>query len=217
MMRIVVLASGRGSNAANIFALAQQYPHLIHVEALICNKPQAGVLAHADSFGVPSFVIPVPKGTDSTERRRKHEERIHECLATLSFSYICLAGYMRVFTPEFVAQYPHSVWPVSTIINIHPSLLPSFPGTHGYDDAFSYGVQISGVTTHFVDAGVDTGTIIHQRSFPRLFGDNLASFSERGLAEEYICYRQTLYALATEQVYVSFDPFHICVSHSELV
>ena len=122
---------------------------------------------------------------------------------------------MRVFTPEFVSRYRHEKWPVSKIINIHPALLPSFPGTKGYEDAFTYGVRFSGVTTHFVDEGVDTGTIIHQRMIKRKTHDTLAEFSARGLQQEYLCYRETLYGLATNHVSISFDPFHIFLNTAE--
>jgi len=209
MIRLVVFASGRGSNAANIFALAQAHPNLLQVEALITNKSQAGVLEHAKQYNIPSIVIPLPKIKDRKERRATHEDLIHAQLNTRTFDYICLAGYMRVFTPTFVARYAHPSWPVSKIINIHPALLPSFPGTQGYLDAFRYGVRHSGVTTHFVDEGVDTGPIIHQRIFPRYPHDVYEEFCQRGLHEEYICYRETLLALAQEQFSVQHDPFQI--------
>jgi phosphoribosylglycinamide formyltransferase-1 len=215
MMSVVVFASGRGSNAENIFALAKEHPTLIKVEALVCNRSKAGVIEHAQRYGIPYAIIPVPKLKDRTQRRIVHEQQIHEYLSGHSFSYICLAGYMRVFTPSFVSQYRHSTWPVSQIINIHPALLPSFPGTAGYKDAFSYGVHFSGVTTHFVDEGVDTGPIIHQRIIKRNSTDTLEDFSTRGLQQEYQCYRETLYALATNQVAISHDPFHIFLNTVE--
>jgi len=212
MMRIVVFASGRGSNARNIFGLSRTHPDLISVEALITNKPKAGVIAHAKDCNIPTFVIPLPKIKNRKERRIKHEELIHKRLQSIPFDYICLAGYMRVFTADFVSKYTHNEWPVSKIINIHPALLPSFPGTQGYADAYAYGVRHSGVTTHFVDDGVDTGAIIHQRIFPRNPRDSYEDFSTRGLQEEYICYRETLLALAKNEITVQSNPFHIFLS-----
>ena len=209
MLRVVVFASGRGSNARNIFALAQQYPDKISVVALVSNRKKAGVLEYAKEFDVPSFVVPVRLAVPKKERRQRHEEEIAAVLDGLSFDYICLAGYMRVFTEQFVARYPHPTWPVSKIINIHPSLLPSFPGTNGYEDAFRYGVKYSGVTLHFVDAGVDTGAIIHQRIVARKSSDSFALFQNRGLQEEYQAYKEMLLALAEGRYTVQHSPFSL--------
>ena len=122
---------------------------------------------------------------------------------------------MRVFTANFIDQYKHATWPVSRIINIHPSLLPSFPGTNAYREAFSYGVRFSGVTTHFVDEGVDSGVILNQRIFERKKQDTLDQFQNRGLQEEYLCYRETLLALATGRVSYSKNPFQIFINPVE--
>ena len=199
-MNVVVFASGTGTNARNIFELAQKYPEHICVQALICNKAQAGVLHVAKSFDIPTHIVVVEKQETPQKTRQKHEQRISAILDTLHFDYICLAGYMRIFSAEFVQRYPHPEWPVSKIINIHPSLLPSFKGNSGYNDAFEYGVKISGVTTHFVNEEVDGGIILHQRIFERREDDTLQTFMDRGLEQEYICYRQTLLALAKQMV-----------------
>ena len=201
-MNLIVFASGTGSNAKNIFELAQKYPNMLSVQALICNKPEAGVLDIAKFFGIPSHVVVVEKQRTPQDTRQQHEQKIIAILDTFQFDYICLAGYMRIFSAEFIQKYPHPIWPVSKIINIHPSLLPSFKGMLGYKNAFDYGVKISGVTTHFVNAEVDGGTILHQRIFERHPDDTLQTFVNRGMEQEYICYRQTLLALAqqTEQI-----------------
>ena len=209
MLRVVVFASGRGSNARNIFALAQKHPDKISVVALVSNRKKAGVLEYAKEFDIPSFVVPVRLAVPKKERRQRHEEEIAAVLDGLSFDYICLAGYMRVFTQQFVARYSHPTWPVSKIINIHPSLLPSFPGTSGYEDAFRYGVKYSGVTLHFVDAGVDTGAIIHQRIVARQSSDSFTQFQNRGLQEEYQAYKEMLLALAEERYVVQHSPFSL--------
>ena len=215
-MKVVVFASGTGTNARNIFALAQKYPDLIEVCALISNKRDAGVLSIAKEFGIESYVVPLERKESKVATRIHHEERICEILDGLQFDYICLAGYMRIFTKDFVQKFPHPEWPVSKIINIHPALLPSFKGHSGYEDAFAYGVKISGVTTHFVNEEVDGGSIIHQRSFERYYDDTIQTFKKRGLEEEYVCYRQTLLALATENIHISStEPFRLHVSPSE--
>ena len=215
-MKVVVFASGTGSNARNIFALAQKHPELIEVCALISNKSDAGALAIAKEFEIESYVVPLERKESKLLTRVHHEERICEILDEIDFDYICLAGYMRIFTKDFVQKYPHPEWPVSKIINIHPALLPSFKGHSGYEDAFDYGVKISGVTTHFVNEEVDGGSIIHQRSFERYHDDTLQKFKKRGLEEEYVCYRQTLLALATKDIHISSTvPFRLHVSLSE--
>ena len=215
-MKVVVFASGTGTNARNIFALAQKYPELIEVCALISNKRDAGVLSIAKEFEIESHVVPLERKDSKLATRIHHEGKICEILDGLEFDYICLAGYMRIFTKDFVQRFPHPEWPVSKIINIHPALLPSFKGHSGYEDAFAYGVKISGVTTHFVNEEVDGGSIIHQRSFERYYDDTLQTFKKRGLEEEYVCYRQTLLSLATENIHISStEPFRLHVSPSE--
>ena len=209
MLRIVVFASGRGSNARNLFSLAQSHPDKVSIVALVSNRKKAGVLDYAKEFNIPSYVVPVRLSVPKRERRQRHEQEIAAVLDGLSFDYICLAGYMRVFTSQFVERYAHPVWPVSKIINIHPSLLPSFPGTRGYEDAFRYGVKYSGVTLHFVDSGVDTGTIIHQRIVERKSQDTLEQFQDRGLREEHQAYREMLIALCDERYAVQHSPFSL--------
>ena len=212
MLRVVVFASGRGSNARNIFALAQQHPDKISVVALVSNRKKAGVLEYAQEFDIPSFVVPVRLAVPKKERRQQHEEEIAAVLDGLSFDYICLAGYMRVFTSQFVERYPHPTWPVSKIINIHPALLPAFKGANGYEDAYNYGVTVAGITVHFVSPEVDSGPIIHQRYFKRKAADSLADFKARGLVEEHLGYRRTILALSTDSIIVKQDPFHLFLS-----
>ena len=214
-MNIVVFASGTGTNAKNIFELAKEHPELLSVKALICNRKQAGVLDVAQEYCIPAFVCPVVRTGDRLQTRLAHEQRIAETLDRIDFDYICLAGYMRIFTGSFITRYPHPVWPVSKIINIHPALLPAFKGASGYDDAYKYGVKISGVTTHFVNEEVDAGLILHQRSFPRKTGDSLDVFKKRGLTQEYICYQETLLALAQETYQLQESPFQLELNISE--
>lgn len=212
MLNIVVFASGRGSNAKAIFELCEENPELISICALITNNANAGVIEHAEHFGIPTHVVPVIRRSTRKETRANHEHRITAVLESLNFNYICLAGYMRILTEEFINAYPHPNWPCSSIINIHPALLPSFKGTHGYEDAFDHGVRVAGVTTHFVSAEVDSGPIINQRYFKRYAADTLTDFKTRGLSEEHRCYRQTLMALATDTLIVNHQPFQLFMS-----
>ena len=103
-MKIVVFASGTGTNARNIFELAQKHPALIQICALICNKKEAGVLAIAEHFGVPTHVIPLERQENQMATRRHHEQKICAVLDKIDFDYICLAGYMRILTKDFVQK-----------------------------------------------------------------------------------------------------------------
>ncbi len=208
-MRTVVFASGRGSNARALFEAARLNSTSIQIEALICNRSEAGVLSIAEEFGIPCFVIPVVRKNTRAETRLHHEEQIHSVLESLNPSLICLAGYMRIMTSDFIRRYPHSEFPVSKIVNIHPSLLPSFKGSRGYEDAFNYNVKISGITVHFVSSEVDGGTIIHQRTFPRKLSDDLSTFKARGLELEHQMYPEVLLALAQQKYSIQQDPFSI--------
>lgn len=208
-MRIVIFASGRGSNARAIIEAASVQDVDIEVMAVISNRVDALVLQVAEHFGVPSHVVTVNRQSTARETRLEHESRIHKVLSQYTWDFIVLAGYMRIFTPDFVAKYPHSDWPVSRIVNIHPSLLPSFKGASAYDDAFEYGVKVSGITVHFVNAGVDEGTIIAQESFTRLPTDDLATFTARGLAVEHRLYPSVLGQLSRGAFEIQHDPFAI--------
>ena len=212
MLRLVVFASGRGSNAKAIFELAEENPELIKIEALITNKPNAGVLEHAAHFDIPTHVVPVSRQATREATRLHHEAQIHAILGEYAWDYICLAGYMRILTEDFVLRYPHPSWPCSKIINIHPALLPAFKGANGYEDAYNYGVTVAGITVHFVSPEVDSGPIIHQRYFKRKAADSLADFKARGLVEEHLGYRRTILALSTDSVIVKQDPFHLFLS-----
>ena len=128
-MRVVLFASGRGSNARTIMELASQQPTNLEVVALITNKataPVVGKWQNAMGSQVTSFPFADKKQVGLI--RLEHESRIHEVLKEYEWEYICLAGYMRIFTPDFVEAIPHPDFPVSRIINIHPSMLPAFTG-----------------------------------------------------------------------------------------
>ena len=213
-MSVVVFASGRGSNAHAIFKTALENPALLTVVAVICNNLTAGVVNISASYGIPCHVVPIRRQSTLESTRLEHEARIHAVLELYSWSYICLAGYMRILTSDFVNRYPHPTHPVSRILNIHPSLLPAFKGHNGYEDAFQYGVEVSGVTIHFVSAEVDSGVILAQRSFVRLFDDGLAEFCARGLAIEHSLYSEVLLALASRSNNLDESPFGMRILQS---
>ncbi|MFH2013619.1 MAG: phosphoribosylglycinamide formyltransferase [Patescibacteria group bacterium] len=170
MKKIAVLISGSGTNLQSIIDKQSNYV----VSVVVSNKEDAYGLERAKKAGIPAFAIS-HKGLE----REEHEKKIIEVLDKYDIDLVVLAGYMRILSEYFVDNYK------GRLINIHPALLPSFPGTDGYGDSFEYGVKVSGCTIHFVDAGVDTGPIIIQRVNEIKEDDTLESFKERGLKIEH--------------------------------
>ncbi len=132
-------------------------------------------------MGLPHAVF-VSKG----RKREEHDADVIACLKAHGVDLVCLAGYMRLLSPEFVAAFPHR------ILNIHPSLLPAFPGLDAQEQAFDYGVKVAGCTVHFVDEELDHGAIVVQRAIPVLETDDAHSLAERILAEEHIAYTEAI-------------------------
>jgi phosphoribosylglycinamide formyltransferase-1 len=183
MKRLAVLLSGRGSNFEAIAeaVAAGEIPEA-EIVAVISDVPGAAGLERARQRGLPAH------GVDRRRfaSRREHEAAILRILETARPDVICLAGYMRVLSPEFVAKFPRR------ILNIHPALLPKFPGLHAQRRALEAGETVSGCTVHFVDEGTDTGPAILQRTVPILPGDTEESLSERILAEEHEAYPEAI-------------------------
>ena len=186
------MASGSGSNAENIVRFAQQNPDKIKIPLIICDQPGAGVIERAKKLNVPCIVIPGTK-----ETRKEQEKKILETLAEHKVDWVFLAGYMRLISAEFLARFADATLGVNRIVNIHPSLLPAFPGIDSYRRAYDANVPVSGVTLHFVDNGVDTGPVIEQRKFTRLNNETFESFRDRGLALEYDVYTSFLKRLTS--------------------
>ncbi len=182
MKRIGILLSGRGSNFEAIaHNIARGNVRDAMVAAVISNKPEAAGLDTARKFGISAIAIP-SKG----KSRDEHDREVVTALQQHKVDLVCLAGYMRLLSPWFVQQFPQR------ILNIHPSLLPSFPGLEAQQQAFAYGVQISGCTVHFVDEELDHGAIIVQKTVPVLPTDDEASLSARILEQEHIAYSEAL-------------------------
>ncbi len=179
--RLAVLASGRGSN---LEALLKAFPPddpLGRVVLVLSDQPQAPALQKAVQAGVEAVYVPWPKGG-----RAQFEETTLQLLRAHRIDLVLLAGFMRLLSPSFVAAWP------GRILNIHPSLLPQFPGLHAQRQALEAGVRETGCTVHFVDEGVDTGPIILQRRVPVLPGDTEESLSARILAEEHQAYPEAV-------------------------
>jgi phosphoribosylglycinamide formyltransferase-1 len=184
------MCSGRGTNLRAIL----QAISLNELDASACivitNDPFAKALSVAKEFGVRAVCIP-----SAGSSRGDHEEKILQVLETEKLDFLVLAGYMRILSEDFLSHF-RDARGFYKVVNIHPSLLPAFPGKNAYEDAFNYGVKVSGITIHLVDEKVDHGFILAQEAFPRLEDDTLATFKARGLAIEHKLFPQVLETLA---------------------
>jgi phosphoribosylglycinamide formyltransferase-1 len=181
-LAIGVLVSGSGSNLQSIIDHIAAGKLSAHIEVVISNNPDAFGVERARKHRIPCCVV------DHREFKTREEfdcEMIR-ILRDKKVELVVLAGFMRILTRRFLEAFP------LRIMNIHPALLPSFPGTHGQRQAFEFGVKISGCTVHFVDDGVDTGPIIVQAAVPVLDGDTEESLAARILKEEHRIYPQAI-------------------------
>ena len=168
-----------------------------HVTSLVISDVEsAGGLKHASESSVNHLSIPLPSGLKGTERRLEHERRINEALVSYDIEMVVLSGYMRILTPSFVSRWK------GRLVNIHPSLLPAFPGAHAQRDAIDSGAKKTGCTVHFVDEGVDTGAIIQQREVPILPGDTVETLTERIKHEEHKLYPNVLDDISSGRISV---------------
>jgi phosphoribosylglycinamide formyltransferase-1 len=182
MHSLGILLSGRGSNFIAIADSidAGRLPDA-RISVVISNKTDAPGIATARERGLTALVIP-SKGRP----REEHDREVVAALQQHNVDLICLAGYMRLLSPWFVQQFPHR------ILNIHPSLLPAFPGLEAQEQAFAYGVKVSGCTVHFVDEELDHGAIIVQRTTPVLDSDDEHALAERILEQEHLAYTEAI-------------------------
>lgn len=197
-LKIALLASGNGSNVQAIIDSVQNGSLDAEVKCIIANVENAGVLARGEQAGLPTYCVP-----NSGLSREAHEAELLKVLNPLEADYIVLAGYMRLMTPLFLNAYKGKGH--YRIVNIHPSLLPAFPGASAYEDAYEYGVKQAGVTIHFVDEGLDQGPILLQEAFARYDDDTLETFKSRGLAVEHRLYPQALQLLAENRVLFRYN------------
>jgi len=183
-VRIGVLASGRGSNFQSIAEAVRKGEIDAEIAVLVCNVPGAGAIERARSLGVPCVVIDhVPYGKD----REAFERDVAAELTRRDVGLVVLAGFMRLLTPYFLRQFSNR------ILNIHPSLLPAFPGAHGIRDALDHGAKVTGLTIHLVDESLDGGPIVLQKAVPVEEGD-----SEERLAARVLEWEHVLYPLAVK-------------------
>jgi phosphoribosylglycinamide formyltransferase-1 len=182
MHSLGILFSGRGSNFVAIADSidAGRIPDA-RIAVVISNKTDAPGITTARQRGLTALVIP-SKGRS----REEHDREVVAALKDHGVDLICLAGYMRLLSPWFVRQFPHQ------IINIHPSLLPAFPGLEAQEQAFAYGVKVSGCTVHFVDEELDHGPIIVQKAVQVLDTDDEHTLAKRILEQEHIAYSEAI-------------------------
>ena len=182
MKNLGILLSGRGSNFEAIAKnLASGKIRDAKIAVVISNRAEAGGIVTARDLGLDAVVIP-SKG----KAREDHDREVVTALQQHNVDLVCLAGYMRLLSPWFVKQFPHK------IVNIHPSLLPAFPGLEAQEQAFAYGVKVAGCTVHFVDEELDHGPIIVQKAVAVHDDDDEGALRARILEQEHIAYSEAI-------------------------
>jgi phosphoribosylglycinamide formyltransferase-1 len=182
MHSLAILLSGRGSNFVAIAdSIATGRIPNAQIAVVISNKHDAPGITTARDRGLNAIIIP-SKG----KPREDHDREVVAALKQNKVDLICLAGYMRLLSPWFVQQFPHR------ILNIHPSLLPAFPGLEAQEQAFAYGVKVTGCTVHFVDEELDHGAIIVQKTVPVLDTDDEHTLAARILEQEHLAYTEAI-------------------------
>jgi phosphoribosylglycinamide formyltransferase 1 len=182
MHRLGILLSGRGSNFLAIAkAIGERRLMGVEIAVVLSNVEDAPGLAAAHALQLPAFALP-----SAGRKRAEHDAEIIARLHQYKVDLVCLAGYMRIISPQFVAAFPNR------ILNVHPSLLPAFPGLDAQTQAFAYGAKVAGCTVHFVDEAVDHGVIILQKTVPVNDDDAAATLSARILEQEHLAYPEAI-------------------------
>lgn len=184
-MKLAIFASGSGTNFQAIVDAVKRGELAAEVALLVCDRPEAKVVERAKKEGIPTFVFR-PK---EYATKADFEQDILAQLTKHGIAFIALAGYMRLIGPTLLSAYE------GRIVNIHPSLLPAFPGKDAIGQAYRYGVKITGVTVHYVDEGMDTGPIIAQRAVPIEEGESLEQLERKIHAIEHELYPEVLKTL----------------------
>jgi phosphoribosylglycinamide formyltransferase-1 len=182
MKNLGILLSGRGSNFEAIAGnVVSGKIRDARIAVVISNRPEAGGIVTAKELKLTTQIIP-SKG----RQREDHDRELVAALNEHKVDLVCLAGYMRLLSPWFVQQFPQK------ILNIHPSLLPAFPGLEAQEQAFAYGVKVAGCTVHFVDEELDHGPIVVQKAVPVLDNDDEHSLAARILEQEHAAYSEAI-------------------------
>lgn len=192
MKRIVMLASGRGSNFQAVASAIARGMINGRCVGLIVDRRETLAAVRAEEFGIPVFTIDY----SGFSTKGEYEEEVISTLRSLAPDLVVLAGYMKILGSSIIREY------AGRIINIHPSLLPSFPGLDAQGQALAYGVKISGCTVHFVDEGTDSGPVILQRAVPVLDDDDPGSLAERILLEEHIALPEAVSLFCEDRLHI---------------
>jgi len=187
MTRLGILLSGRGSNFEAIARAVQAGTLPAEIAVVISNRPDAKGLETAREMGLPAVSLPSPGIA-----RPDYDRQLVDLLRGYKVDLVCLAGFLRLLTPVMIQAFP------SRIINIHPSLLPSFPGLHAQKQALDYGVKVSGCTVHYVIEEMDAGPILSQVAVPVLAGDTEDDLAKRILVAEHQLYVEALHDVLTK-------------------
>lgn len=198
-LKLGVLASGGGTNLQSIIDQCQQQQIDAEIVLILCNNPDAGALIRASKADLPHTCINHRDFPD----RQTFDRAVVSALQEAGVELVVLAGFMRIISEEFLTAFPQRV------INIHPALLPAFPGLHVQKKALEYGARFSGCTVHFVDGGVDTGPIITQAVVPILEDDSEESLSARILQQEHQVYPRAIQLIAEGRVRIDGRKVHI--------
>jgi phosphoribosylglycinamide formyltransferase-1 len=191
MKNVAILLSGRGSNFLALSDAIEAGEVSARIVLVLSNLPDAAGLEHARERNYPAICIP-----SAGIEREAYDRQVVEKLRAADTEVLCLAGFMRLLSPWFVRQYPHR------ILNIHPSLLPAFPGLHSQRQALEWGAKVSGCTVHLVDEELDHGPILMQQAVPVLEDDTEDTLSSRILENEHQIYPKALKLLCQDRVVV---------------
>jgi len=197
--RLGALISGRGSNLAALLAACADGRIPAPMAIVISNVAEAPGLEHARRAGVRCEVV----DHQASASREEHDRKVAALLREESVSLVCLAGYMRLLSPWFIREF------AGRILNIHPSLLPAFPGLHAQRQALRHGAKVSGCTVHLVDEGLDSGPIVLQTAVPVEEGDDEEALSERILRAEHQTYPEAVRLFCTGRISVDGRTVHI--------
>jgi phosphoribosylglycinamide formyltransferase-1 len=189
LKRLGILLSGRGSNFVAIAeAIRQRRLNGVEIAVVLSNKADAQGLKIAGELGLTAIAVP-----SAGRKRADHDAETIARLHQHKVDLVCLAGYMRILTPDFVRAFP------DRILNVHPALLPSFPGLNAQEQALEFGAKVAGCTVHFVDEAVDHGAVVLQRTVPVLDEDTAESLGARILAQEHIAYPEAIARVVSGQ------------------
>ena len=190
-----ILASGNGSNANQILQHAQTNNYLHKIKCVITDNSNAHVIQRAKQFDIPVYVVKFQND------KEVFETDILEILKGFEVNWLLLAGFLKILSEKMLSHFFNDNYQVNQVINIHPSLLPAYPGLNSYERAYKDEVKKSGVTVHFVDSGIDTGPIIMQKSFNRYAQDSLEKFITRGLELEHEIYPQVVDMIESRTIF----------------